>query len=180
MLLGWWGTENTKQRHLWPGISISRDSSDKSIDETLNQIMIARGMQPQSKGVVHWSISSVIKNPRLADTLLKSVYKKQALIPASPWLGNQKPETPLVSVATSDNMININWKHEKTETLTHFVVYFKYSDNWEYQIVNANTFNLVLPKIQYNKTDGKNLKEIIVTAVSRTGVESNKEIVKLY
>ncbi len=176
LLLGWWGTENTKQRHLWPGISISRDSSDKSIDETLNQIMIDRGMQPQSKGVVHWSISSVIKNQRLADTLLKSVYKKQALIPASAWLNDKIPDAPVVSITANDNFINIHWTQTKKENISNYVIYYKYGNNWEYEIVSANTFQYQLPKMK-NKSGNDSLKEVIVTAVNRTGMESKKEII---
>ena len=58
VLLGWWSQENTLHRHLWPGMSI-RDSSALGVDETLSQLMITRGMLPQSKGAIHWSLSSV-------------------------------------------------------------------------------------------------------------------------
>lgn len=175
VLLGWWGSENTMQRHLWPGISIGRDSSDKTVDETLNQILIDRGMQPQSKGVVHWSISSVIKNRRLADTLLKSVYKKPALIPASPWLGKTIPAPPVVSLSASKDNILINWKQTDAAAISNFVVYYQYGEKWDYQIVNDKTFQLSLP---FNQSSSKKLNRFIVTAVSRTGEESKKEIIK--
>ncbi|HRF23527.1 MAG TPA: hypothetical protein PLR98_05170, partial [Chitinophagaceae bacterium] len=132
--------------------------------------------QPQSKGVVHWSISSVIKNQRLADTLLKSVYKKQALIPASAWLNDKIPDAPVVSITANDNFINIHWTQTKKENISNYVIYYKYGNNWEYEIVSANTFQYQLPKMK-NKSGNDSLKEVIVTAVNRTGMESKKEII---
>ena len=85
--------------------------ADKNIDETINQIMIDRGMQPESKGVVHWSISSVTKNARLADTLIKGVYKKQALVPASPWMDNKAPACTSGNTALQNDIRTINWTH---------------------------------------------------------------------
>jgi uncharacterized lipoprotein YddW (UPF0748 family) len=86
VLLGWWSGENKKHRHLWPGISIGRDTSARNINEVYNQVMISRGMLPQSKGIVHWSISSLTNNPNLMAAILKGPYAKQALVPASRWL----------------------------------------------------------------------------------------------
>lgn len=173
VLLGWWSNENTMKRHLWPGISINRDSSNISLNETLHQIMIDRGMEPQSMGVIHWSISSVIKNSRLADTLLKSVYKKQALVPASPWLNNKIPNAPIVSFQKMDKQTNINWSQADEKDITHYVVYFKYGNKWNYEIVNNNTKSFTLT----NSLESNKLNEIIVTAVSRTGMESEKKVI---
>ncbi len=44
VLLGWWKDENLKGRHLWPGISIGLQPVSRAIDETINQIMVSRGM----------------------------------------------------------------------------------------------------------------------------------------
>ncbi|WP_317235980.1 family 10 glycosylhydrolase [Niabella hibiscisoli] len=88
VLLGWWSGENTMNRHLWPGISVGRDTSSVNTTEVTNEIMISRGITPKSSGVVHWSISSLTKNPKLAQALLDGPYKKQALVPPSGWLDN--------------------------------------------------------------------------------------------
>lgn len=176
VLLGWWAGENTMNRHLWPGISVGGDGSDKNIDEVLNEIMIDRGMQPQSKGVIHWSISSVTKNQRLADTLLKSVYKKQALVPASSWLDNQPPAAPVVTSTLQNDNWKINWTHPNEQDVFHWVVYSLYDNTWTYQILNRNDRTVNLPTTM--GTTKQLLKKIIVTAVDRTGNESErKEIV---
>jgi len=179
VLLGWWASENTMNRHLWPGISVNRDSSDKSIDETLNQIMIDRGMQPQSKGIVHWSISSVTRNPRLADTLLKSVYKKQALVPASPWLDKQPPSAPAVTASSQSEWIRVEWTHSDKQDVFLYVVYYKYGNAWSYEILNGDATKIELQKIKGINAASKTLSAVIVTAVDRTGNESGKKEMKV-
>jgi len=178
VLLGWWGSENKMNRHLWPGISIGRDSTDKNIDETLNEIMIDRGMQPQSKGVVHWNISSVIKNQRLADTLVKSVYKKQAVVPASPWLDNKAPVAPTATVSLQNNFAEIKWKHPNDKDVFEWIVYYQYGTVWTYQILNRNEHSLQIQK-SAGAGSVQGLKNIIVTAVDRTGNESEKKMIEV-
>ncbi len=179
VLLGWWAGENKMNRHLWPGISVGRDSSDKNLDEIINQIMIDRGMQPQSKGVVHWSISSLTKNPRMADTLLKSVYKKQALIPASPWLDKQSPQSPVVTTSLQNDGWKINWTHPEEKDVFLWVVYSRYGNNWTYKILNQNTHSLLLSSTTGTGATLQKLKNIIVSAVDRTGNESEKRLVEI-
>ncbi|HWR33709.1 MAG TPA: family 10 glycosylhydrolase [Chitinophagaceae bacterium] len=174
VLLGWWNSENKKNRHLWPGISVGRDSTDKNIDETLNQIMIDRGMQPQSKGVIHWSISSVIRNQRLADSLIKSVYKKQALVPSSPWLDKQAPLAPVVSTSSENDLLKISWTHPDEMDVFCWVVYYKYNNRWSYSIVSGNNRSLSIKKMPGEKAQQQVLNAVIVTAVDRTGNESKK------
>ncbi|HNR16988.1 MAG TPA: family 10 glycosylhydrolase [Chitinophagaceae bacterium] len=176
VLLGWWSGENIMKRHLWPGMSVGRDTSVRSVNETLNQIMITRGMVPESKGAVHWSISSVTKNPTLAKALLESTYKKQALVPASPWLDNKAPAAPTITTNQSDK-ISISWNHPDEKDVFKWVVYYKYGNNWNYIILNRNDRSYSLNNsIEINKTT-QVLKQIAVTAIDRTGNESvRKEI----
>jgi len=179
VLLGWWAGENKMKRHLWPGISVGRDSTDKNLDETINEIMIDRGMQPQSKGVVHWSISSLTKNPRLADTLLKSVYKKQALVPSSPWLDNNAPAAPVVTVAMQESICKISWTHPEEKDVFHWIVYYQYGNTWNYNILNRNDRSLEIKRITGTGASLQPLKKIIVAAVDRTGNESEKKEIEV-
>lgn len=179
VLLGWWGGENTMKRHLWPGISVGRDTADKSIDETINEIMIDRGMQPQSKGVIHWSISSVTKNPRLADTLLKSVYKKQALVPASPWLDNTAPAPPAVTTTLQNDTWKVDWTHPEEKDVFRWIIYSQYGTGWNYQILDHANRTFSLQRLTGTGAAAKNLKAIIVSAVDRTGNESEKRLITI-
>ncbi len=174
-MLGWWAGENKMGRHLWPGISVGRDTTDKNTDEIINEIMIDRGMQPQSKGVVHWSISSLTRNPKLADTLLKGVYKKQALVPPSPWLDNKAPAAPVVTLAVQKDKELIKWTHPDGYDVFNWVVYYQYGNTWNYQVLNRNERSIELYRTTGTGISLQNLKKIIVTAVDRLGNESEKK-----
>ncbi|MDQ6757382.1 MAG: family 10 glycosylhydrolase [Bacteroidota bacterium] len=177
VLLGWWQSENIMQRHLWPGISVGRDTSVRSVDETINEIMISRGMVPQSKGVVHWSISSVIKNENLANALLASIYKDGALVPASPWLDNKAPAAPSVNTQKQGDSLQISWMHNNEPDVFRWIVYYCYNNIWSYKILNRKDHLLKVNLISGTNEVQLVLNRIAVTAVDRTGNESElKEI----
>ena len=175
VLLGWWQQENTWQRHLWPGISVGRDTSAKNVNEIMSQIMISRGMLPESMGVLHWNIFSVSKNPPMAKALIEGPYKKQALVPASPWLGTLAPAKPELSVVTENGKVKINWKHTAASEVFRWVVYYQYGNQQRYQILNRNNSMLELEQsITAANKEKINLSAIAVTAIDRLGNESKK------
>lgn len=168
VLLGWWSSQNDLKRHLWPGINAALGA-----DEVINQIMITRGMLPESPGVVHWSIAPLVKNEELATALLEGPYKKEALVPASPWLDNQAPEPPVVVSEIKGDMLELSWVPRGDEHAFHYVVYYTYGDSWNYRILDHNEKSICLSRV-LNETP---LHSIAVTAVDRTGNESDfKEI----
>lgn len=168
VLLGWWAGENTKNRHLWPGISVGRDTGVATVNETLNQVMITRGMIPDSKGVIHWSLSSVIRNTNLSKALLNGPYKNEALVPASDWLDKTSPVAPSVVADQPEDKVQIKWSHTDEKDVFRWVVYCRYGNNWTYRILNRSDRML-----EVDAHDGRNkLKEVAVTAVDRTGNES--------
>src|SRR6185503_12111420 len=115
---------------LWPGISVGRDTSAKTVTETLSQIMISRGMLPKSSGVIHWSISSVTKNPNMAKALIEGPYLKQALVPATSWLDKEAPAAPSLNVAQQGDMVNVSWSHANEKDVFRYVVYYQYGKAW--------------------------------------------------
>ncbi|MCF4100610.1 family 10 glycosylhydrolase [Gillisia sp. M10.2A] len=177
VLLGWWESENTKNRHLWPGINVGLGGDDQNTDETLNQIMITRGMLPESKGTIHWSIGPLVNNPNLSKALLEGPYKKKALVPASPWLSKEQPTPPVVGSSVFGERLRIAWTHVNTDEISKWVLYFKYADGaWDYKILNASQMSLELQYVVGEKK--KKLSKIGVTAVDRNGVQSEfKEII---
>lgn len=170
VLLGWWSAENILHRHLWPGISVGRDTSARTTTETLNQIMITRGMLPESSGVIHWSISSVTRNPAMAKMLIEGPYAAQALVPSSPWLDNNLPEAPSVMANQKGDSVTISWSHKNEKEVFHWVVYYQYGTSHAYRILNRRDKSLKLA-VQ----DGKNkLSSVSVTAVSYSSNESKR------
>jgi uncharacterized lipoprotein YddW (UPF0748 family) len=175
VLLGWWQGENTKQRHLWPGMSVGRDTSKASVNETINQIMITRGMVPQSKGAIHWSISSDTRNASLQKALLDGPYRQKALIPESQWLDDQAPAEPAVTTTSSADSVSASWNHSNPKDVFHWVAYYKYGNGWSYKILNRGERTINLAKtIKANNKD-QTLTSVIVTAVDRVGNESRKK-----
>ncbi len=113
--------------------------------------MISRGITPKSSGVVHWSISSLTKNPGLGRALLDGPYKKQALVPPSDWLDNTAPKAPRVTLKKEQDAVTINWSHENTGDVFQWVIYYQYGKNWSYQIRNGADQSLTL-----KNDEGKN------------------------
>lgn len=174
VLLGWWNSQNYEKRHLWPGINIGLGGDEKNIDETINQIMITRGMMPKSPGVVHWSIGPLVKHPQLLKGIFEGPYKKPALVPASPWLDSKAPESP-VAVPTLDNQsIKVTWVPPvDAEDGFRYVVYFRYGDTWSYKVFDRKAHETKFSRFVERKNGDKvYLQAIAVTTVDRTGNES--------
>ena len=186
VLLGWWAGENRFGRHLWPGINIGQ-RGEEGADETVNQIMITRGMLPQSQGNVHWSFAPLISNQSLASALVKGPYRKPALVPASPWLDKSPPAPPVPLATLQDDQMKINWLHPEPADVFRWVLYFQYGKSWDYTILNQpdDTYNLPLYTLRdlspekLSDSDSLRIPELInslnavrITAVDRVGNES--------
>ncbi|WP_192820947.1 glycoside hydrolase family 10 protein [Rufibacter sp. LB8] len=180
VLLGWWQGENTLQRHLWPGISVGRDSTARNVQEITSQIMIARGMLPQSQGVVHWSISSLTKNPPMAKALLAGPYKTDALVPASPWLDKTPPASPTISSQVQGDSVQVSWSTQEPTDAFKWVVYSQYGNRWTYQVLTRKDTSLVLRR-SFKAPDGTQipLSKVAVSAIDRVGNESKWQEVAL-
>ena len=111
----------------------------------------------------------------MADTLLKAVYKKQALVPVSPWLDHKAPVAPAVTTTWQNDSLKIRWTHPAEKDVFHWIVYYQYGNTWSYQILNFNDRWLELKRATGAGTSSQQLKKIIVTAVDRTGNESKKK-----
>lgn len=168
VLLGWWEGENKKHRHLWPGISVGRDTGTRTVDETVNEIMITRGMLPKNMGVVHWSLGSVMKNSVLDSVLLAGVYKDEALVPPSPWLNKRAPGTPSVDIKKQADSLQVGWRPQNGNEVFRWVLYTKYGNGWSYRIFDRAKRTAILPL----KNQRTKLNRIMLTAVGRTGNES--------
>lgn len=175
VLLGWWQSENTKNRHLWPGMNISQGGDDKNVDEVINQIMITRGITPNSKGAIHWSIAGLIRHEKIRQGLLDGPYQKQAITPVSEWLDDIAPQRPSAKIALVDTTALITWTHPEKADVFKWVVYFKYGDKWSYKILTRNEESLtILNAINKSATNKEKtmLTAFAVTAVDRSGNES--------
>lgn len=172
VLLGWWESENLKDRHLWPGINVGLGGDEKNADETVNQIMITRGMLPENPGVVHWSIGPLLKSPLVTKAISEGPYAKSALVPESPWLDNELPESPVAVPEVQGDKLKVNWVPADGEDAFRYVVYFRYGQDWKYKIMNRKDNSVEIPLYRDGKSTNPKVAAIAVTAVDRTGNES--------
>ncbi|RZK88205.1 MAG: hypothetical protein EOO98_12740 [Pedobacter sp.] len=182
VLLSWWQTENTKGRHLWPGLNSGIGGGEKNSDEIINQIMITRGIVPNSPGVAHWSIGALTKHKSLRNDLLAGPYKEEALVPVSPWLDKKAPNGVAVTTEDRDTDLLIKWIAKDEKDVFKYVVYTQYGDKWLYRTLNAKSRFFQVSKIAEVNPKTKaiaKLKAVKVTAVDRTGNESEGEVIVL-
>lgn len=172
VLLGWWNKENTMNRHLWPGISVGNDTSVVNVNEIKGQIMIDRGMIPDDKGVVHWSIGQLVRNAQMTKGLKDGPYRQQALVPASPWLDNKAPAAPSFTATRSGKEVNVQWTPADANDAFHYVIYYTYGGSWSYAIVNKDARSFTIKPVQGQVTVQNVITKVAVTAVDRTGNES--------
>ena len=165
VLLGWWQSENTLQRHLWPGMNVGLGGDQANVTEVINEIMVTRGMVPQSKGAVHWSISSLTRNPRVPEGLVNGPYKNPAIIPSSPWLSTAIPAAPKVTERQSKNQVTLEWSHPNEAAIFNWVIYAKYGDRWEYQVLPRQEKRIEL----LSQKEENSLNAVKVYAVDRYG-----------
>ena len=167
VLLGWWKGENTQNRHLWPGMSVGRDTSARNVNEVMSQIMITRGMLPESMGAVHWNISAVYKNANMAKALIEGPYKKPALVPASPWLSQKQPAAPDFTIMPNGEDYKIRWTHANKNEIFKVVVYQKGAAFQDYYIFNGNQNEFTVPVPASQRS-----LQIGLSVVNRNGNES--------
>jgi uncharacterized protein YbbC (DUF1343 family)/uncharacterized lipoprotein YddW (UPF0748 family) len=187
VLLGWWKDENLKGRHLWPGISIGLSPGSRAADETLNQIMITRGLLPESPGVIHWSIGPLVNTPELLKAVAEGPYRRPALVPAMPWLDTKAPAAPAVAMKAEDGKLHVSWIHANPADIGRTVVYYKYGSQWNQNIHGNGATADDIPAFTVNRTylartPRENVKSveqalmrldsIAISAVDRFGNES--------
>lgn len=178
VLLGWWSRENPYQRHLWPGMSVGRDTSAANAREIQNEIMITRGIVADAPGTIHWNMKSLLNNPALAQALLDGPYKKDALVPESPWLDDSKPGTPEMKMVTVGDSLMLTWDYNAADNIRRWVVYFQYGNRKpDYNIVPYAQKSIMLPRSVGDKTKMP-LKQVAVTAVNGNGNEGALKFMK--
>ena len=106
VLLPWWNGQNTKNRHVWPGLNASKALQAKRPwreDELVQQVDMIR-QQGASPGHVHFSWKAIKPGTTLHRQLMAETYGEAAPVPASPWLGNApRPAIPELTIEATGN-----------------------------------------------------------------------------
>lgn len=158
-LLDWWNAQNTRHRHIWPGMDSLKVGEKWQPAEIVNQINVTR--RHANAGHIHWSVMALMKNSALDAALAKEIYQQPALIPASPWLNSTSPPSPKLSVNIWKKSVHAEWKNSTGERAAGWVLQSRTDGNWTTQIFPANRLDAYL-----NNT---NPDAIVIRSVGRTG-----------
>jgi len=167
---------------------IGRSRDTAGVDETFNQIMIARGFVPEGPGTVLFSMRTLMRDSSLLNHVLKTgPYRKQALVPPSPWLDDTAPATPSAVVSSDTAVTRISWSHPAASDVFRYVAFAQYTNGWTYAVLNRNDrstdFPLVLTvqervRARRNRDSVRvrteSLQRVAISAVDRVGNESEK------
>ena len=180
VLLNWWEEENTKNRHVWPGINAGLIEEEGYENELFNQILITRGMLAKDPGAVLWNLKALMNNKEAEKALAENYFRKPALVPPSPWMDNKAPKSPEVLTNLDGNTLRISWEHPDENDVFRWVLYFQYEGSkWDFKILNNDQLSELKTTLSYLVGEKKvKLSKIGITAVDRTGNQSDfKEII---
>jgi uncharacterized lipoprotein YddW (UPF0748 family) len=137
VLLDWWAGQNSRQRHLWPGISLSGTDGKRLPNEVLNQVRLTR-QQTGAGGHMYWSVRPLVQNRNgLSDLLSRDLYAQAALVPASPWLDPSPPARPRLKVGSRlvSGGVKLTWEPTGSEPAWLWVLQTKTGPQWKTQIL---------------------------------------------
>lgn len=175
-LLEWWAGENKKNRHLWPGNGAHnvRRSADVEparnawpAEELIEQIELTRKIVKNGPGNVFFSIKCIFDNrDGITEKLKSGVYKEPALVPESPWLGDETPAKPEVSATLNSQGLAVQLKSGDGKGPWLWVVRTRSGDSWTTAIVPGGESKKLI-----KVADGAKPEEVVVSAVTRLGRE---------
>ena len=168
-LLKWWESENTKKRHLYPGVNTvgMRDVADRPA-EIVEQINLTRNILKNSAGTIHYSVDGLSKNPTMYHAV-KNSYAQKALIPASPWIKTETLLKPVLTIENTGNSFNAKWNSTDSQKVFHWILYTKYGETWETEILEKNVSSKNVPATK----NGKKLNTVAIKSVDRLENESD-------
>jgi len=162
-LLEWWSQQNVKQRHLWPGNAPYRVAAKGwPVQEVADQIELTRKLG--AGGNVHFSAKPILRDPEGLGAMFAKVYAEPALVPASPWLGRKKPDKPGV-VPEGDGVYTLLLT--PGENARFLAVRSRTGTTWTTKFLVTEGCRPLTLQLA-TKPD-----EVVVTAVSRNGIESD-------
>ena len=169
VLLDYWLKQNTKGRHVWPGLFTSRigaPTKDFPPQEIIEQIGLTR-TRPSAGGHVHFSMVALMENRKgISDQLRTVSYAVPALVPATPWLGNETPGAPSVAAVRKGPAVYLKLVAGKANAM--YAIWSRFGDQWRFAVAPASRVDWAVPDdARLGAADA-----IVVSAVDRLGNES--------
>ncbi len=114
VLTRWWKIQNLfpvhRATHLWPGLATDRIKGPGDPDRPATEIL--RQMELTAAGHVHWNLGALVKDQGgIKQLLTDGPYAQAALVPASPWLGPERPGPPQSAMVSQQaEVVSLKWK----------------------------------------------------------------------
>jgi uncharacterized lipoprotein YddW (UPF0748 family) len=164
-LLDWWAEQNSRGRHLWPGLATERIGTGRPAIEILNQIALTRRMDG-SKGHIHWNTKALMNDLGGITNLLRAgPYSELALVPSSPWLAGRVPQAPTID----RNAGTVGWRQPDGAVPRWWLVQTLMRGKWTTKLLPGATMSIDTP----------NADAITVRAIDRAGLSSDPTVSKL-
>jgi uncharacterized lipoprotein YddW (UPF0748 family) len=169
VLLDYWIAQNSRGRHMWPGLFTSRigaPSKDYPPQEIIEQIGVTR-TRPGAGGHVHFSMAALMENRKgISDQLRSASYSSPALVPATPWLGKDIPGTPSVAAVRKGGALTLKLAAGKANAM--YAIWSRYGGQWRFAVAPASRVDWPVPDdARLGSADA-----VFVSAVDRLGNES--------
>jgi len=164
ILLEWWKKQNVKKRHVWPGVATYRigRNADWTTGELLSQISLTR-KSDETRGAVHFSFKSLRNDlGGVQQALIDGPYKRDALVPVSPWIKTAKLSPPKVKITRDNEFVRAEWSEQGKRMAFWFVVYAKDRNGWSYSVLPASQRTISL-------SADRGIETIIVKSSDRLG-----------
>lgn len=178
VLLDYWLAQNTRARHVWPGLYTSRiDNTAKAFapDEIVKQIGVTR-TRAGTRGHVHFSIAPLMENRKgITDQLRARAYQSAALAPATPWLGADLPAAPKATARRETGGLGLRLAAGPGKPVTHYAIWSRYGAEWRFAVAPSSRPVLLLP----DDAVAGAAQAVVVSAVDRLGNESVRVSVSL-
>jgi uncharacterized lipoprotein YddW (UPF0748 family) len=175
-LLQWWDGQNTRHRHLWPGMRTDEwpGFTGNVAAETAKEIELTRRL-PGATGDVLWRAGFVMRNANGVAAVLARSYPAPALVPASPWLGNLAARQPLLIPRKTGRDLSLTWKAAGGEPVWQWLVQEEFGDQWRTEILPAAQTNRSFLTGDLRASP----RTVALTAVTRLGNLSPPAVFKL-
>ncbi|USX14428.1 family 10 glycosylhydrolase [Oxalobacteraceae bacterium OTU3CAMAD1] len=171
VLLDYWLAQNTRGRHVWPGLYTSRiDNTAKTFapEEIVKQIGVTRS-RAGARGHLHFSIAALMENRKgITDQLKARTYQAPALSPATPWLGAELPSAPSATAKRESQGVGLRLAAGGGKPVTHYAIWSRYGSEWRFAVAPASRAVLLLA----DDAAGQAAEMVVVSAVDRLGNES--------
>jgi hypothetical protein len=159
-LLKWWLSENPRNRHIWPGSTLSGIGNPRnpwSPSEIVEQFSLARSLN-QNPGHIIWNFNRVLNDTSgIRTALARQVYTQSAIPPSFPWLDGQPPAKPAITTRAEAGLkTTVQWSVGGAEKAWLWLLQTRIGKDWTAEIIpgqfNARTYTRDKTPDQVNLT----------------------------